>query len=697
MKISGHRVLICNCERTMALDGGRIAAAVGESDAAVCTHLCRTEAGRFAQALETGDPLLVACTQEAPLFRELASEAGSQSALKFTNIRERAGWTTAKGDTSPKVAALLAEALVAGEPARSMTVRSDGQCLVYGAGQTALEAARRLQGRLGVSLLLTDAGDVIPPSVVDVPIYRGRIARAEGHFGAFEVTVDGYAAALPSSRAGLEFAMPRDNAKAACSVILDVSGGQPLFPSPERRDGYVRADPSDPVGLAQALFDISDLAGDFEKPVYVHYDQALCAHSRNKQVGCTRCLDVCPASAIAPDGDGVSIDPVICGGCGSCAAVCPTGASSYMVPERHELVRRIQVLVATYLKAGGRAPRILVHDERHGAELIGLSARFGRGLPLDVLPLAVNEVTQLGHDAMLAALASGAEHIVMLADPKKSHELAGTHSEAGLVDAVMHGLGYPGGSFVEVAVENDPDRLDEVLWNDRKSRGLKAHAFGAIGSKRDVSRMALSMLHAAAPHPHDQVALPQGAPYGRIVVDQEKCTLCLACAGACPTSAIRDNPERPELRFVESACVQCGLCRVTCPESAISLEPRYDFTPASLSPTVLNEEEPAQCVSCGKPFGTARSIARIREKLAGKHRMFMDESSQSLIEMCDTCRIAHHSNPETAANPFASRPRPRIRTTEDYLEAERRARDAKAAGETFDIDDFLRGDGFRDS
>jgi hypothetical protein len=77
--------------------------------------------------------------------------------------------------------------------------------------------------------------------------------------------------------------------------------------------------------------------------------------------------------------------------------------------------------------------------------------------------------------------------------------------------------------------------------------------------------------------------------------------------------------------------------------------------------------------------------------------MFMDEASQSLIEMCDTCRIAHHSDPETAANPFASRPRPRIRTTEDYLEAERRARDAKAAGETFDIDDFLRGDGFRDS
>lgn len=690
MKISGHDVLICNCERTMALDGKRIAAALGQPEASVCSHLCRTEADRFAQALESGEPLLVACTQEAPLFRELAADTGRETSLRFTNIRERAGWTTAKGDVSPKVAALLAEAMVAGEPARSMTIRSDGQCLVYGGGQAALEAARRLQSRLGVSLLLTEADDVIPPSVVDVPIYRGRIAKAEGHFGAFEVTVDGYAAALPSSRDGLEFAMARDGARATCSVILDVSGGQALFPSPERRDGYVRADPADPVGVAQALFDISDLAGDFEKPVYVRYDEALCAHSRNTKVGCTRCLDACPASAISPDGDGVKIDPVICGGCGACAAVCPTGASSYMVPERHELVRRIQVLTSTYLKAGGRAPHILVHDERHGAELIALSARFGRGLPLNVLPLAVNEVTQVGHEALLAALAGGAERIVLLADPKKEHELAGSHAEAELVNTVMDGLGYGGGPFVEVAVENDPDRLDEVTWAERAPAKLKAHAFEATGLKRDVARTALSLLQGSAPEPHDHVRLPKGAPYGRIVVDQEKCTLCLACSGACPTSAIRDNPERPELRFVESACVQCGLCRVTCPESAISLEPRYDFTAAALQPTVLNEEEPAQCIQCGKPFGTARSIARIREKLAGKHRMFMDDTSQSLIEMCDTCRITYHSNVE--ANPMASRPRPKIRTTEDYVEAERRVSEAKAAGQEITIDDILRDD-----
>src|SRR5690606_38919302 len=30
------------------------------------------------------------------------------------------------------------------------------------------------------------------------------------------------------------------------------------------------------------------------------------------------------------------------------------------------------------------------------------------------------------------------------------------------------------------------------------------------------------------------IALPQGAPFGRLRIDRDACTLCLACVGACP-------------------------------------------------------------------------------------------------------------------------------------------------------------------
>ena len=80
--------------------------------------------------------------------------------------------------------------------------------------------------------------------------------------------------------------------------------------------------------------------------------------------------------------------------------------------------------------------------------------------------------------------------------------------------------------------------------------------------------------------------------------------MCLACVGACPTGALQDNPERPELRFLEDACVQCGLCASTCPEHVIKLEPRLNFGDEARQPVTIKQEEPFECIRCGKPFGT---------------------------------------------------------------------------------------------
>ncbi|MCP6275009.1 4Fe-4S binding protein, partial [Klebsiella pneumoniae] len=79
-----------------------------------------------------------------------------------------------------------------------------------------------------------------------------------------------------------------------------------------------------------------------------------------------------------------------------------------------------------------------------------------------------------------------------------------------------------------------------------------------------------------------------GAPYGAVLVDREACTLCMSCAGLCPTGALLDNPDSPELSFREEACIQCGLCANVCPEDAIRLEPRLDLSDAALRPQVKN-------------------------------------------------------------------------------------------------------------
>ncbi len=366
------RLLVCNCQRTMEIDGGRLAAALGRAEPlTIHTELCRSQAANFETALASGASLTVACTQEAPLFRELAAEKGGDAGLAFTNIRERAGWCSGKAAALPKIAALLAEGAHVARPTGVATLKSEGVCLVYGRGQAVLDVAAELSGRLSVTVLLSEAEDALPPGIVSVPIYKGRIRKAMGHLGAFEIEVDGYAPMLPSSKGALEFVMPRNGARSTCDIIFDISGGTPLFADAQRRDGYVRADPRDPAAVARAMFGVTDLVGEFEKPLYVSYDAGICAHARSQKVGCSNCLDNCPTGAITPAGDNVAIDTAVCGGCGNCSAVCPTGAVSYAYPQRGDLVARLGILLETYRKAGGTHPVLLFHDEKHGSPLIG--------------------------------------------------------------------------------------------------------------------------------------------------------------------------------------------------------------------------------------------------------------------------------------------------------------------------------------
>ncbi|HSG95466.1 MAG TPA: 4Fe-4S ferredoxin, partial [Afifellaceae bacterium] len=122
------RILLCNCAKTMSVDGAAIGAALGDEVLAVHTQLCRTDIADYETALGDGGPLLVACTQEAPLFSEIAAEAQAENKVDFVNIRERAGWC-GSGPATAKMAALLVDRLHVARPARLKEVESDGMCL----------------------------------------------------------------------------------------------------------------------------------------------------------------------------------------------------------------------------------------------------------------------------------------------------------------------------------------------------------------------------------------------------------------------------------------------------------------------------------------------------------------------------------------------------------------------------------------
>ena len=664
MKINDKNVLVCACEGTIKFDKKALSKVFKGMDLEINTHLCRSQIENFSKSVSEGKPMVVACTQEAPFFIETAAEIEPSTNVSYTNIRERAGWSDDAKGSLPKIKALLTESTLDAPLATSVSMTSEGSVLVYGDDEIALEIAKQLSSRLNVTCIIKDTKDVMPPRLMDLPVFVGTISSLSGHLGAFEAIVDKYAPVQVSSRTNFEMGQQKtDGVKLNADLVVDVSTDEALVTAPEKRDGYFHPDIGNPMLVQKALFEITDLVGEFEKPRYIKYDPEICVHARSTQVGCSRCLDVCPTGAITSGNDEVVINPYICAGCGSCASVCPTGAAKYELPAGNFIYERLKLLLDTYFETGGENALLLIHDTRHGEDLISVMARMGRGLPANVLPFAVNEVTQIGFDFMSVALGYGAEKIFILTGPGNVGETDGLLGQIDLIEAISSGLSY-GENRVSIIDLIDPDALAEVLYDKFDLPPMAKGDFIAMGGKREIVNLAVNHLHEHAPSPVDLVTLPTGAPFGTIEVNTDGCTLCLSCVSACPTGALKDNPDAPQFTFTETNCVQCGLCKTICPESVITLKPRYNFTDEGRSAKIVKEEDPFECVKCGKPFGVKSSISKMVEQLTG-HSMFSDDNALDRIKMCPDCRVVDiFDEPDT---PLAGAPKPKTRPAEDYL------------------------------
>ncbi|TVR07513.1 MAG: 4Fe-4S dicluster domain-containing protein [Salinarimonadaceae bacterium] len=672
MDSRNRQILTCTCEGTAHVDADALSRAGCGRIEETAHQLCRAQLDRFRAALAQGAPITLGCVQEQPLFEEVAedfaAEHGSAPEIAFVNLRETAGWTRDAKASGPKLAALVAAAAEEGSGVEIVSLESAGVALVLGADDVAIEAATQLSENLDVTVLLAPGAQATPPRRTAFPILQGRIRRAIGHLGVFELTVDSYAAPSPSSRTRFVFDDPRDGAVSRCDLVVDLTGGTPLFPADDLRPGYFRADPRDPAAVARLIARAGQMVGTFDKPRYIDFSAELCAHSRNQKTGCTRCLDLCPTGAISPAGDVVAIDPAICAGCGQCAAACPTGAASYALPNVESLGRRIRAAIRAFRAAGAKAaPVILLHDDEHGGALIDASARFGKGLPAHVIPILVNEATQVGPELVAGALAWGAGGVRVLVRGRPHHPVDGLERTIALMETILAGTGFSPDALGIVSTD-DPDALEAALAGPAPAARASVSSFLAPDDKRGFLTSAMIELNRNAPAPTTAIPLAAGAPFGAAQVNLEACTLCHACVGACPTGALSDNPDIPMLRFTESACVQCGLCEATCPEDAITLAPQLDFAAWEEPKRVVKQEEPFCCVSCGKAFGTRSSIERVQQRLSG-HWMFSGpagEKRRQVLMMCEDCRTETVVNEGFDPHDDTTR---KVRTADDYRDA----------------------------
>ncbi len=674
----------------MPLQPKVLGAALNE-DLTLHSGLCRREAGSFQKAIQGGDDVVVACTQEKRLFAGIADETeGASAVIRFVNIRETGGWSRDAAKAMPKLAALLAAAhLPDPEPVPTVTYKSAGRLLIIGKLDEAERAAAMVGDTLDVVLFTQGPGRMGDEGggaqERRFPVLGGRIDSLTGWLGAFELKwtsdnpinldlctrCNACLTACPEGAIGLDYQIDAQlcTAQRACVKACGVAGAidftrepqaqaekfdlvldlrdTPAFAQHAPPQGYFRWDGRD----LQTLLKLRELVGEFEKPKFFVYKQKLCAHTRNEVVGCNACIDICSAQAISSEKSRqrILVNPNLCVGCGACTTVCPTGALTYAYPRASEQGTKLKTILSTYSRAGGKEPVLLLHSQERGQALVeqlGRAAQLGKlaGVPANVVPVPLWHTASIGVDVWLSAIAFGASQVaVLVTDEEAPQYLDGLKAQMEVAQAILRGLGYSG-THLQLLWANTPAECDAALQAlaQTKQQVPKATARFAIAQeKRATLDMALDHLmeHAPAqPGRPEAIPLPaNGSPFGSITVNKDSCTLCLSCVSACPAAALQDNPQLPQLRFIEKNCVQCGLCATTCPEDAITLEPRLLLTPQRKEARVLNETQPYACVRCARPFGTLKAIESMLGKLAG-HSMFQGAALERL-KMCGDCRV----------------------------------------------------------
>jgi len=315
--------------------------------------------------------------------------------------------------------------------------------------------------------------------------------------------------------------------------------------------------------------------------------------------GCRKCVEVCPANALEISGGPVRVSDTNCTVCGMCAAACPVGA--IQMPELSDaaffgLLDAIdaseapkKTLVLTCNDSPVERQPWMVVEKLSNIGMVG--SRF----------LAAAAASSLGGVALICPDGEcvGEERVKLAADAFKCALPADSPEPFIFFVGGADGIGKLANlhQSSKSRIPRGPRSGDK--WKDYVADLTSVFPVDAPASGLGLMGMAVS----------------------------DSCTLCGACAKACPHGSLKADDRH--LLFNASTCTGCGGCVTACPEHSITLSGALGKISQLMLSEQVFEDELVPCARCGKPIGSRKFVSKVTSTLGPDSKM---------VKYCPSCK-----------------------------------------------------------
>ena len=312
------------------------------------------------------------------------------------------------------------------------------------------------------------------------------------------------------------------------------------------------------------------------EPLALEFISRRCLRNRRQGNACARCIDECPVQAISgQEPGGVRLNPKRCVGCLACTAVCPAealaGCDSRLAAAPAKVVtgKVVSLCCEKGIRSGEEIiiPCLGALSEEH---LVAFAARSGEDVCL-----------------ILAQCSDCRASFVPAILARRLKVLEGKLGREGVISRIRMMTREEEGeqetsasrrsffrAFWDMSLHAAAETIT-TLQSEPNPKEKHAH-------KHQPARLIL--LRQALAESGDETVRLALLPLFFTVTVSSECTFCGACAGMCPTGALKNirEEEGKQLQFTWARCSGCGLCLEFCPQKALSLS--AGRSPDSLAP-----------------------------------------------------------------------------------------------------------------